>query len=415
MTMTTYKSFRLIAGAALLLASAQGFAADKQTVRPELAKPLQAAQTALQAKQYDAAQSALADAKKVGSPTPYESYVINKMAAIAAVGKGDYKGAAVAYEAVLNSPVLPAEEKQVTTEQYIQLVNASKDYAKAADAVQKYRAAGGTKPEILGILPVALYQAGKFKEAGAELDKQFAELDKAGKAPSEIQLQLAANVALKTGDLNAYTATLERIVAQKPNKVTWLDLIVRTAKKPGFSDKLILDMYRLRRATGTVEKGNEYMEAAQLALQAGFAGEAQAWVDEGYAKKLMGEGADAARHQRLKDLVAKKIAADKATLAEEEKAAAAQATGDALVNTGYNLVAYGQGDKGLALMDQGIKKGGLKLPDQAKLHLGYAQLLAGKKELAAKTFASVQGTDGAKNFARLWNIHIRTGGGVSAK
>src|SRR3546814_18388230 len=113
-------------------------------------------------------------------------------------------------------------------------------------------------------------------------------------------------------------------------------------------------------------KGSDYSEAAQLALQAGFPNEAKAFVDEGSQKKLLGVGADAARDQRLINLVAKKIVEDKATLAEGEKAAQKQATGDALVATGFNYVTYGQADKGLELMRKGLAKGGIKNTEAAK-------------------------------------------------
>ncbi|MDB5969879.1 MAG: hypothetical protein JWQ90_2329, partial [Hydrocarboniphaga sp.] len=115
----------------------------------------------------------------------------------------------------------------------------------------------------------------------------------------------------------------------------------------------------------------------------------------------------ASRHQRLKELVAKKMTEDKATLAEGEKAATAQATGDALINTGLNYVGYGQADKGIPLIEAGIRKGGIKLLDQAKLHLGYAYLLAGKKDQAQKAFAGVQGNDGSRDLARLWTVQMR--------
>ncbi len=409
----TQTRFRLVAGAALILAAAQVSAAEKQTVRAEVGKPLQEAQKALAAKQFGEATSSLAEAQKISGLTPYESYIIARLQAAAALGQNNFKGAAAAYETVLASPALPPEEKLKTLEGYVQLVYASKDYAKTATAVQQYRTAGGNKPEVLNLLPQALYLSGKFKEAGVELTKQVDDLERAGKQPTAVQLQLLASTALKQNDMVAYTAALERIVAVSPKKEYWLDLIVRTAQRPGFSDRLSIDVYRLRRATGTLDKANDYSEAAQLALQAGFPGEAQTFVNEGYEKKLLGTGPDAARHTRLKDLVTKKVTEDKATLAEGEKAAAGQATGDALVATGFNLVAYGDA-KGLALIEQGIKKGGLKYPEHAKLHLGYAQLLAGKKDLATKTFSTVQGTDGAKNLARLWNLQSRSGTSVAA-
>jgi Tfp pilus assembly protein PilF len=64
----------------------------------------------------------------------------------------------------------------------------------------------------------------------------------------------------------------------------------------------------------------------------------------------------------------------------------------------------GQFDKGIALMEQGIDKGDLKHPDDAKLHLGMAYLQADKKSKALQTFKAVQGTDGTSELAHLWAI-----------
>ncbi|WP_428313023.1 hypothetical protein [Hydrocarboniphaga sp.] len=387
--------------------SVQTFSAEKLTLRPEIGKPLQAAQTALQAKNYAEAKTQIAAAEAVGKLTPYESYIVARLKSAAAIGANDYKGALVAYEQVLASPQLPAAEKLPTLETYVKLAYASKDYAKTADGIQKYRAAGGNNPELLNLYAQSLYLGGKYKEAGSELSSQITALEAAGKRPTDTQLQLLASCSLKQNDMIGYTAALEKIVVYTPKKDYWLDLILRTAGKPGFSDRLDLDVYRLRKATGTMDKANDYMEAAQLALQAGYPGEAQTFVDAGYAAKLLGAGPDASRHQRLKELVTKKITEDKATLAEGEKAAAAQPTGDALVSTGLNYVGYGQADKGIPLIEAGIKKGGIKLLDQAKLHLGYAYLVAGKKDQAQKNFAGVQGSDGSRDLARLWTVQMK--------
>ena len=405
----TPKSLIRLAAAALsfllLLAAVQTPSlAASPSISPEVGQPLQAAQKALQAKQYKEAQTQIQKAEGVAKRTPYESYLIARLKSSAAIGLGDYKGALAAYDQVLASPELPAAEKLQTLDAYVKIAYGAKDYTKTAEGIQKYKAAGGTSAETLGLYAQSLYLAGKYKEAGTELTSQINALEAAGKRPSDTQLQLLASCALKQNDMNAYAAALEKLVAYTPKKEYWLDLIVRTGNKPGFSPALTLDTYRLRKATGTMEKTGDYMEAAQLALQAGYPAEAKQFVDEGYAKKLLGEGADAARHQRLKDLVAKKLTEDQATLAEGEKAAAAQATGDALIATGFNLVTYGQNDKGLQLIQQGIAKGGLKAPDQAKLHLGVAQNLAGKKAEANKTFSSVGGTDGSKDLARLWRL-----------
>ena len=53
-------------------------------------------------------------------------------------------------------------------------------------------------------------------------------------------------------------------------------------------------------------------------------------------------------------------------------------------------------------MEQGIAKGGLKRPEDGKLHLGIAYLQAGNRAKASQVLRSVGGTDGTAELARLW-------------
>ena len=78
--------------------------------------------------------------------------------------------------------------------------------------------------------------------------------------------------------------------------------------------------------------------------------------------------------------------------------------GEALVNVGFAYVSGGQFDTGITMMEQGIAKGGLRRPDEAKLHLGIAYLSAGRKADAVRTFQNVGGADGTAELARLWLI-----------
>lgn len=399
-----------IAIAMLAIATAsQVMSAEPPSIRAAVGEPLQAAQKALAAKDYKAALAKIAAAEATADLTPYERYIIARLKSSAAVSSNDYKAALAAMDQVLASPELPPADKPSMLETYIRLAYASKDFDKTATAIAQYKQSGGHDAELLSLQPQALYLAGHYQQASVELNQQIAATEAAGRKPSDTQLQLLASSALKLGDMAAYTAALEKLVVHTPKKEYWLDLILRTAGRPGFSDRLDLDVYRLRIATGTLDKADDYMEAAQLALQGGYPGEAQGYLDAGYAAGLLGAGADASRYQRLKELVAKKTAEDKATLAEGEKAAAALPGGDALINTGLNYVGYRQPEKGVPLIEAGIAKGGLKAADQAQLHLGYAQLAAGHPQPARQAFASVQGTDGARDLARLWTLHIRSG------
>jgi Tfp pilus assembly protein PilF len=58
-------------------------------------------------------------------------------------------------------------------------------------------------------------------------------------------------------------------------------------------------------------------------------------------------------------------------------------------------------------MQQGIAKGGLKRPEDAKLHLAIAQLMAGDNAKAQATLKTVTGTDGTSDLARLWALYAK--------
>ena len=144
---------------------------------------------------------------------------------------------------------------------------------------------------------------------------------------------------------------------------------------------------------------------AQLALQAGVPAEALRIVERGYASGALGTGPEAERHQRLRALALKQDAESTASIAARAADAAAAKDGNALVQAGTVYVSMGEIDKGIALIEQGIAKGGLKRPDDARLRLGMAQQQSAQakaKARAAATLRSVQGSDGSADIARLW-------------
>ncbi len=94
--------------------------------------------------------------------------------------------------------------------------------------------------------------------------------------------------------------------------------------------------------------------------------------------------------------------------ARDEAVALAAKDGNDLVKVGLNYVYEGNPDKGLALVEQGIKKGGLKRPEDAKLRLGEAQIYTGRKAKGVQTLREVKGNDGAADIARLWILNART-------
>jgi hypothetical protein len=164
-------------------------------------------------------------------------------------------------------------------------------------------------------------------------------------------------------------------------------------------------LYRLKLAVGQISKTSDYMEMSQMAIQDGNPLEALKIIDQGYKAGVLGTGTEAARHGRLKDLATKRAEEAKAKFAASEAEAQKSADGIALKNLGFSLVTGGEYDKGISLMEQGIKKGNLKYPEDANLHLGMAYLMAGKKSAGVKILKTVQGKDGTADLARYWVIY----------
>jgi hypothetical protein len=105
--------------------------------------------------------------------------------------------------------------------------------------------------------------------------------------------------------------------------------------------------------------------------------------------------------------VMKDLAESQKNRAKDEQAGLDAKDGNELVKVGLNYVYEGKADKGLALIEQGIKKGGLKRPEDAKLRLGEAQIYAGQKAKGVQTLKTVQGSDGTADIARLWILNAR--------
>jgi hypothetical protein len=399
---------RTLIAAALLSVSLSAGAADADskanTVRPEVGKPLTEAQADLQAKKYADALAKVNEAASVEKLTPYEIYAITRTRASATLGTGDEAAALVAYKTLLDLPELPSDDKQAVLNTVTRLSYSTKDYVKAAEYAKAYRAAGGTDAQMPLLLAQALYLSNDYAGAQKELLAQFEQMQQSGQTPQELPLKLYLSCAAKQNDKPVYRDALRRLVTWYPTPEYWQELITHTIAQPGFSNRLLLDMYRLKAATATIDNAAEYDDAAQLALAAGLPGEAQQYVDQGYAKGLLGTGARAGKDKSLKAVIASKIADDKRTQAEGERAAAQRKSGDALIATGLNYVGYGQYDKGIALIQQGIAKGQLKQPGDAMLHLGYAQMRAGKIDDARASFKGVTAQDGSASLAQLWML-----------
>jgi len=384
------------------VAGAQGPA-----LRPEIGKPIQQASDLVKAKRGKEALAKLREAQAVSNKTAYEQYLIDRVSGLAHAAAGEHASAAKAFESVIASSAVPEAERRQFVAAAAGQYYSAKEYGKAAELAGRYLKDGGGDRALRQIYVQALYLNNNFSAAAKALTAEIDAEEQAGRAPSEEQLQMLANCYQQTKDQAGYARSLEKLVAHYPKKDYWLSAIYSVVTVPGYSDRLAIDVARLKIATGTMRNANDYFEAVQLSLQDGFPREALTILEKGYAAGLLGTGPEAERHKRLKELAAKNLAEDKKAMAQEEQKGATAKDGKTLFSEGFNYVLHGRNDKGLAMMQEGLKKGsGFARIEHARLQLGYAYYVAGQKDRAIQAFKAVSGGDGAASIARLWVIRL---------
>ncbi|MGA7779062.1 MAG: tetratricopeptide repeat protein [Paraburkholderia sp.] len=375
---------------ALAMLPVASHAAD--SLRPEVAKPLNDAQTLYRAHNYQGALGKISQAAAVPNKTPYENYMVEEMRGAAAIAAGDNAVAAQAYETLLSSGKLTAADEQSTSAALAGLYFQEKNYPLAIKTAQRYIKAGGTNPDMHTLLVQSYYLSNDCANVVSLLKPTVDAQARAGHAPDESQLQLLGTCAQRSHDSATYRGALEKLVAYHPKQSYWDDLFSAIRSKPGYSSSLDIDTYRLRRATGALTTADDYMQMTQLSIVAGTSAEGKQVIDQGFTSGVLGHDAGADREKRLQALAAKR-----ATSAVDSNGVPIPP-----FDAAFNQVFAGQAQQGLATMEALIAKGGLDHPDQAQLHLGEAYYIAGQKAKAIQAFKAVKGDDGSADLARLW-------------
>lgn len=375
------------------------------SVRPELFKLLDPAQIKplLDAKNYGEVQNRVTQAEAVPDKTPYEVYVLNRMKLTLATATNDEKQQQSALEAILASGKLPEADKPNFTLALAVMYYNQKNYPKAIELYKQLQASGVNTDQVNQGLVRSYYFSGDYATVVKLQGPMLEAAEKAGKTPAEAELRMYASSANKAKDDAAYLRGVEQLAMYYPNDDFWSDLVARgILRKPGYDHNFDTDTLRLKFAATKQMEADEYTDLAELALKDGFPTEAKKAMDAGFAAGALGTGSGAAKQKQLRDRATKEAASDAKNIASGEASASKLKGGAGLVNLGWAYVTMDQFDKGIGFIEQGIAKGGLKSPDEAKLRLGMAYVRAGQKDKAIQTFESVKAGGGASDIARYW-------------
>ena len=404
-------AFGTVVPAAALLAPAAHAAEDKanKITTKEVAKPLKAAQEAMQKKQWDAALTAIKQAAAVEKKTPFEAYQIDEFMGYVLIQQKKFGEAAPVFERMLNSGLMPADQVDERTKTVAQLYFQVKDYNKAAQWSKKWLEKHPGTEDMGILLGQSQYLLNDYKGAAATMTTVINNAEKAGRKPDENWIQIVMSSHFKVDNKDGIGDALKKMVRYYPKPEYWDNLLDIYRRKEG-GDRVTLGYYRLMNDVGVLKDPGDYVEMSQLAIDAGVPGEAQEIMQKGTQSGVLksDDKTVQGRYDRLLAGAKKQSDVDKASLNQLQAEADKAGSGQASVGLGQAYLSYGEVDKAIAAMEKGIAKGGVTDLDEAQISLGIAYLKKGQKDKAREAFKTVK--DGSKwsDLAELWSIRTQT-------
>ena len=372
-------------------------------VSKAVAKPLKAAQEAMQAKKLDEALARVREAQgAAGDKTAYDNFVINILLFQIYQQKQDMGDAIPPLQAAAQSQYATSDQQKVWLKNIALYYFQQKDYAKALDLAGQAVKHGVNDLDTLGLIAKSQYLSGKYKDAAVSMQEIVSKQDK----PDEESLKLLWQFDLKANDDAGAAKAVEKLVTYYPKPEYWANALAPLVRMDIKDAHLQLNVYRLMNDVGVLKLPTDYAEMAEIALDAGYPGETQAVLQQAFAKNVFVEQREKDRYQHLLEGAKQRAAADQAQLANVEHTALAAATGDPLVQLGAAYISYGQNDKAVAAITKGIAKGGLKSADEANLLLGIAQLRQKSNGAAQQAFDKVASSSntGYARLGKLWAL-----------
>jgi len=386
-------------GAASVTFVAPAAYAQKVTAKKEFVENLQAAQSALSARNWSTA-LAKADAALPHASGSQQKAAVEQIRVAASCDASikNHAGCISAIEKAKSSGGLPGA---VTKNYDLMLAGRYADSGNMAKAVTQTKANiaayGGSATEYAFVAKNEL-NAKNYSEAVKYAQKA---IDAAGK-PNKTYYNILLNSYQAQNKLDDFYRTVEKIAPIFKEDTYWRMLIERTRKEKNYrGSDTQLDVYRALQQAGVKLKPEEMFEMAEGARKRGVPIEAANLWDQ----MAKANDPQVAKQKALIDQVKKNAAAEKGgELAKSEAAAATRAAGDAYATVAESYLASGNAAKAVELFQKSIAKGEMDAGkvDLIKVRMGVAQFKAGKKADAVKTWQSVKADNGAAWLAKSW-------------
>jgi tetratricopeptide (TPR) repeat protein len=375
-------------------------------LRNKVYEKLAEAQAAAEVKDYKTAASVLdamlaEDGKS--ALNSYELANVYNLYAFLAYSAEDYDGALKYYREVIAQPDIPLAMEINTRYTVAQLYFVQEKWAEGVKALlQWFDLSERPTADSYVLLSQGYYQLKDYDKALTNVEKAISMYEGEGKLPKEQWYNLARFLYFDKGDVNSALGTLEILLKYYPKKQYWVQASHLYGEKK--DDVRQLAMMETAYEQGMLDKSTDVVTMAYLYLNAEVPYSAAKIMAKGFEDEIV---EDKSKNYELTGSAWRQAQETSKSIPMLEKAAAKAEDGELFVRLGN---VYLDGDKfqqSVDAIEKGLKRGGVKRPDQARLALGMAYFNLGEYASAKKTFREAAKDERSEKYAKQWLKYIQ--------
>jgi tetratricopeptide (TPR) repeat protein len=337
-----------------------------QAVSKEFYDRIQKAQEEIDADNQQEALDILERLKTRKGITEYELQQVLNYIGFVKYNLDDIAGAMAAYEEMIAIPSIEPQIKKTTIYTMAQLLTMQEKYTEALTKLEDYFALEtNPAPDNYILYAQNLYQVNRYADMVEPIETAISEAQRRETEVKE-DWYVLLNFAYFQEENYAKVRDIQKILLVTwPKKRYWFSLAGAYTELG--EDQNLIAAYDAAFTQGMFDKESEYVTMAQLFMQAEVPYKAAQVMQEQMEAGVVEENA---KNYRLLSQALTLAAEDEASIPALQQAARLSDDGELNVRLGNAHLNLGQYEECAAAVRDGLRKGGLKSPDNAQISLG---------------------------------------------
>ena len=369
-----------------------------QAVSKEVFDRIQRAQELIDADEPREALQILESLKTRKGITEYELQNVLNYIGFVHYNLENIDAAMAAYEEMIQIPSIEPQIKKQTIYTMAQLSTMQEEYEKALNYLDQYfTLETNPAPDNYILYAQNLYQVNRYADMIEPIEKAISEAER-----REIEVKedwyVLLNFAYFQQENYAKVRDIQKILLVNwPKKRYWFSLAGAYTELG--EDQNLIAAYDAAHTQGLLEKESEFVTMAQLYMQHEVPYKAATLMD---AEMEAGRISKEAKNYRLLSQAWTLAAEDEASIPALQQAARLSDEGELNLRLGNAYLNLGQYENCVPAIREGLRKGGIKSPDNAQISLGMCLYNLKNYQEAITAFREAGKTQRSQRIARQW-------------